>query len=69
MDLERKISLTVELHLEPQPPKIGCGHAIDNFKSKHEDKFDPPTTSLLLQGHKINTHNNQTVNSNTIYKR
>ena len=63
MDPGRKISLTVDLHLEPQPPKIGCGHVIDNFKSKDEDKFDLPTISLLLQGHNINTHNNQTVNS------
>ena len=68
MDPERKISLTVDLHLEPQRPKIGCGHVIDNLKSNNEDKFDLPTISLLLQGHKINTHNNQSVYSNTIYK-
>ena len=67
--LKGKLVLTVDLHLEPQPPKIGCGHVTDNFKSKHEDKFDLPTISLLLQGRKINTHNNKTLKSNTIYKR
>ena len=69
MDPGRKISLTVDQYLEPQQPKTGCGHVIDNIKSKDEDKFDLPAISLLLQGHKINTHNNQTVNSNSIYKR